>query len=92
MTEPVSSPVQVPTFALGDGAATYRSVVDDARDAEWAVRLFDRDTSLWTDDPPARGYGPADHRPNGRTTLSCCTRDIQRVAAFGFATPICATG
>ncbi len=51
MTEPVSSPVQVPTFALGDGAAAYRSVVDDARDAEWAVRLFDRDTSLWTDDP-----------------------------------------
>jgi transaldolase/glucose-6-phosphate isomerase len=51
MTEPVSSPVQVPTFALGDGAAVYRSVVDDARDAEWAVRLFDRDTSLWTDDP-----------------------------------------
>ena len=51
MTEPVSSPVQVPTFALGEGAAAYRSVVDDARDAEWAVRLFDRDTSLWTDDP-----------------------------------------
>ncbi len=51
MTEPVSSAVQVPTFALGDGEATYRSIVDDARDAEWAVRLFDRDTSLWTDDP-----------------------------------------
>ena len=51
MTEPVSSAVQVPTFALGDGAAMYLSVVDDARDGEWAVRLFDRDTSLWTDDP-----------------------------------------
>jgi glucose-6-phosphate isomerase len=51
MTEPVSSAVQVPTFALGDGAAMYRSVVDDAREAEWAVRLFGRDSSLWTDDP-----------------------------------------
>jgi glucose-6-phosphate isomerase len=50
MTEPVSSAVQVPTLALGDGAAAYDAVVADARDAEWANRLFDRDVSLWTND------------------------------------------
>jgi glucose-6-phosphate isomerase len=50
MTEPVSSAVQVPTLALGDGAAAYDAVVNEARDSEWANRLFDRDVSLWTDD------------------------------------------
>ncbi len=51
MTEPVSSAVQVPILALGDAMAAYRTVVDEARQAEWANRLFDRDTSLWTADP-----------------------------------------
>jgi len=51
MTDPVSSAVQVPALALGDAAAAYRSKIDEARDGEWAVRLFARDTSLWTDDP-----------------------------------------
>jgi transaldolase / glucose-6-phosphate isomerase len=51
MTDPVSSAVQMPALALGPGAATYQAVADEARDAQWAVRLFDRDTSLWTDDP-----------------------------------------
>jgi transaldolase/glucose-6-phosphate isomerase len=51
MTEPVSSAIQVPMLALGDGTAAYEVVVDEARDAEWANRLFDRDTSLWTTDP-----------------------------------------
>jgi transaldolase/glucose-6-phosphate isomerase len=51
LTDPVSSAVQVPTLALGDGEAAYRSIVDGARDGEWATRLFDRDVSLWTDDP-----------------------------------------
>jgi glucose-6-phosphate isomerase len=51
LTDPVSSAVQVPTLALGDGEAAYRSIVDAARDGEWATRLFDRDVSLWTDDP-----------------------------------------
>ena len=50
MTEPVSSVVQVPSLALGDGEAAYRSAVDAARDEDWANRLFDRDVSLWTDD------------------------------------------
>jgi glucose-6-phosphate isomerase len=51
MTEPVSSAVQVPALALGDGDSAYRSVVTEARDGEWATRLFDRDVTLWTDDP-----------------------------------------
>jgi transaldolase / glucose-6-phosphate isomerase len=51
MTDPVSSAVQAPTFALGGAAAAYRSAVDQARDEEWAVRLFDRDVTLWTTDP-----------------------------------------
>ena len=51
MTEPVSPAVQVPMLALGDGMAAYESVVDEAREAEWANRLFDRDTTLWTTDP-----------------------------------------
>ncbi len=50
MTEPVSSAVQVPNLALGDGAAAYQAMVEEARDGEWANRLFDRDVSLWTDD------------------------------------------
>jgi transaldolase/glucose-6-phosphate isomerase len=51
MTDPVSSAVQVPNIDLGAAAAAYRSAVDRARDEEWAVRLFDRDVSLWTQDP-----------------------------------------
>ena len=50
MTDPVSSAVQVPNLALGAAAAAYRSTADQARDEEWAVRLFDRDVSLWTSD------------------------------------------
>jgi glucose-6-phosphate isomerase len=50
MTDPVSSAVQVPTLALGDGTAAYEAVVTEARDNEWANRLFGRDVSLWTTD------------------------------------------
>ncbi len=50
MTDPVSSAVQMPTFALGEGAPVFATVVDEARRDEWANRLFDRDTSLWTED------------------------------------------
>jgi transaldolase/glucose-6-phosphate isomerase len=51
MTDPVSSAVLIPTLALGDASAAYQAVVDEARDDEWANRLFAHDTSLWTDDP-----------------------------------------
>ena len=51
MTEPTSTSVRAPAFALGDGAAAYDAVVEQARADEWATRLFDRDATLWTDDP-----------------------------------------
>lgn len=51
MTDPVSSAVQAPTFQFGDAEPAYRATVEQARDGEWATRLFDRDVSLWTDDP-----------------------------------------
>ena len=51
MTDPVSSPVQSPDLALGAAEAAYRAAVDQARDGEWARRLFDRDVSLWSTDP-----------------------------------------
>jgi transaldolase/glucose-6-phosphate isomerase len=50
MTEPVSSAVQVPSLALGAGQAAYDAAVESARRDEWAVRLFARDVSLWTND------------------------------------------
>ena len=50
MTDPVSSAVQVPNLVLGAAATAYRSAVDQARDEGWAVRLFERDVSLWTTD------------------------------------------
>ena len=55
MTEPVSSAVQVPALALGAGQAAYDIVVAEARDGEWATRLFARDVSLWTTDPEVGG-------------------------------------
>src|SRR5919109_2608238 len=51
MTDPVSSAVQAPNLRLGDADPTYRATVEQARDAAWATRLFDRDVSLWTADP-----------------------------------------
>jgi glucose-6-phosphate isomerase len=51
MTDPVSSAVQLPGFALGAAAADVDAVLDRARREGWATRLFDRDTSLWTTDP-----------------------------------------
>jgi glucose-6-phosphate isomerase len=50
MTDPVSSAVQPPFLELGDAAAAYRATVEQARDGEWATRLFDRDVTLWSDD------------------------------------------
>ena len=51
MTDPVSSAVQAPTLQLGDAEPAYRAAVEQARDEEWATRLYDKDVSLWTDDP-----------------------------------------
>jgi glucose-6-phosphate isomerase len=51
MTDPVSSAVQVPMLDLGEAETAYRVAVEQAREADWATRLFDRDASLWTTDP-----------------------------------------
>ena len=54
MTDPVSSAVQSPDLALGAAEAAYQAAVDQARSGEWARRLFEKDTSLWSTDPEVR--------------------------------------
>jgi glucose-6-phosphate isomerase len=51
MTDPAPTAVRPPAFALGEGTSAYAAAVDVARDDEWATRLFDRDVTLWSDDP-----------------------------------------
>ena len=51
MTEPTSTSVRAPGFALGAAADAYDAAVEGARADEWATRLFDRDVTLWSDDP-----------------------------------------
>ena len=51
MTDPTSTSVRAPAFALGDAADAYDAAVEQARAGEWASRLFDRDVTLWSDDP-----------------------------------------
>ncbi len=51
MTDPTSTSVRAPNLVLGDGADAYAAAVEQARTEEWATRLFDRDVTLWTDDP-----------------------------------------
>ena len=51
MTDPSTTAVSPPRFALGDGQAAFEVACDRAREEDWATRLFDRDTSLWSDDP-----------------------------------------
>jgi transaldolase/glucose-6-phosphate isomerase len=51
MTDPTSTSVRAPGLALGDATAAYDAAVEQARNDEWATRLFDRDVTLWSDDP-----------------------------------------
>ena len=51
MTDPTSTSVRAPALALGDATDAYEAAVEQARDDEWATRLFDRDVTLWSDDP-----------------------------------------
>jgi transaldolase / glucose-6-phosphate isomerase len=51
MTDPASTSVRAPDFALGEAADAYAAVVEQARAEEWATRLFDRDVTLWSTDP-----------------------------------------
>ena len=51
MTDPSTTAVSPPRFTLGEGQAAFDAACDRARDESWANRLFDRDTTLWSDDP-----------------------------------------
>jgi transaldolase/glucose-6-phosphate isomerase len=51
MTDPASTAVSPPAFALGEGTAAFEAAVAEARQDEWAVRLFDHDVTLWSSDP-----------------------------------------
>ena len=51
MTDPASTAVSPPAFALGEGTAAFEAAVAQARQEEWAVRLFDHDVTLWSSDP-----------------------------------------
>jgi transaldolase/glucose-6-phosphate isomerase len=51
MTDPASTAVSPPAFALGEGTAAFEAAVAQARQEDWAVRLFDHDVTLWSSDP-----------------------------------------
>jgi glucose-6-phosphate isomerase len=51
MTDPTSTSLGAPEFALGDAAGAFGETVERARAEEWATRLFDRDVTLWSADP-----------------------------------------
>jgi glucose-6-phosphate isomerase len=51
MTDRAATAAPLPRFALGEGAAAFEAAVEQARAEDWATRLFDRDTSLWSTDP-----------------------------------------
>ena len=48
LTTPLPS---TPQLTLGDAADAYEDAVRRARDERWAERLWDRDTTLWSDKP-----------------------------------------
>ena len=50
MTDPASTTLNAPRFALGAATAAYDAAVERARDESWATRLFDRDVTLWSSD------------------------------------------
>jgi transaldolase/glucose-6-phosphate isomerase len=51
MTDPTSTSVRAPALALGDASDAFHAAVEQARNDDWATRLFDRDVTLWSDDP-----------------------------------------
>src|SRR3954464_15453570 len=50
MTDPGSTTLIAPRFALGEGRQAFDTAVERARADEWATRLAARDVSLWTTD------------------------------------------
>jgi glucose-6-phosphate isomerase len=51
MTDSAATTAPLPRFALGEGTAAFEAAVEQARSEDWATRLFDRDTTLWSTDP-----------------------------------------
>jgi glucose-6-phosphate isomerase len=51
MTDRATTAAPLPRFALGEVRTAYDAALEQARTEEWAVRLFDRDTTLWSSDP-----------------------------------------
>jgi glucose-6-phosphate isomerase len=51
MTDSAATTAPIPRFALGEGMKMFEAAVDQARSEDWATRLFDRDTTLWSTDP-----------------------------------------
>ena len=51
MTDSAATTAPLPRFALGEGTAAFEAAVEQARSGDWATRLFDRDTTLWSTDP-----------------------------------------
>jgi transaldolase/glucose-6-phosphate isomerase len=88
MTDPTSTSLRAPEFALGDGAEAFTAAVDRARDEEWATRLFDRDVTLWSADPEV-GRAIADRLG----WLDAPTEFADRIAALeGFGDGVVAAG
>jgi transaldolase / glucose-6-phosphate isomerase len=51
MTDSAATTAPLPRYALGEGTAAFEAAVEQARSEDWATRLFDRDTTLWSTDP-----------------------------------------
>jgi glucose-6-phosphate isomerase len=51
MTDRTATAAPLPRFALGDVRTAFDTAVEQARAEDWAVRLFDRDATLWSTDP-----------------------------------------
>ena len=50
MTEPTSIAPALARLNLGESGAAYEAAVTRARDETWVTRLFDHDTTLWSND------------------------------------------
>jgi len=50
MTDRAATAAPLPRFALGEGTADFEAAIEQARAEDWATRLFDRDTTLWSTD------------------------------------------
>jgi glucose-6-phosphate isomerase len=50
MTDPASTALAAPRFALGEASTEYEAAVQRALADDWATRLFARDVTLWSSD------------------------------------------